>query len=239
MQRNLPSQADKAPLPLSRRKFFTFTGIASLMAAAGSLLPGCSTAATDVFTVSGSKGKAKNILILTGSPRVQGNSDLLAEAFAKGARESGHTVNLFHTGRNTMSSCLACDSCWSTGNPCVLEDGFDKLWPLLEQAEMLVLCSPLYCYSFSGHIKCAMDRMYPYGKKNKLRDLRITESMLLMCGQTWLKKSFDGAAESYRQLLGYVGWKDRGRLFVTSVHEQGEIAGNSALKTAEKMGKEA
>jgi len=63
--------------------------------------------------------------------------------------------------------------------------------------------------------------------------------MLLMCGESWFKRSFNGAAESYRQMLGFKGWKDRGRLFVTSVHEKGGIAGHSALKTAHKMGREA
>ena len=229
-------------LSLSRRKFFVFSGIATLLAVAGSLLPGRffsgSVEPATALAAGGGEGNLKNILIITGSARVGGNSDLLAEAFAKGARGSGHSVNIFHSGRDRMSGCLYCDGCWSTGKPCVVEDNFDKLWPLLEQADMLVFCSPLYWYNFSGHIKNAMDRLYAYSKKNKPRDLKIKETMLLMCGESWFKKSFDGPAEAYRQMLGFKGWKDRGKLFVNSVHEKGEIAGNSALKTAEKMGRE-
>lgn len=230
-------------MPVSRRRFFAFTGTATFLAMAGSLLPGLfspnPSTATQAFAASGSSGKPKNILIITGSARIGGNSDLLAEAFAKGAGESGHTVNIFHSGRERMSGCLYCDACWSGGKPCVVEDNFAKLWPLLEQADMLVFCSPLYWYNFSGHIKNAMDRLYAYSKKDKPRDLKIKEAMLLMCGESWFKKSFDGPAEAYRQMLGFKDWKDRGRLFVTSVHNRGEIAGNSSLKTAEKMGREA
>jgi Multimeric flavodoxin WrbA len=228
---------------LSRRKFFAFTGAATFMGMLGNLLPGWfsfgSSAPSEAFAATRGSGKLKNILIITGSARERGNSDLLAEAFAGGAREAGHTVNVFHSGRDRMDGCLACDACWSTGKPCVIEDNFDKLWPLLEQADMLVFCSPLYWYTYSGHIKNAIDRLYAYSKKNTPRDLKIKEAMLLMCGESWFKKSFDGPAESYRQMLGFKGWKDRGRLFVTSVHEKGEIAGNSSLKTAEKMGREA
>ena len=228
---------------LSRRKFFALTGVATLLAAAGSVLPGWlssgSPTASEAFAASGGTGKAKNILIITGSARVGGNSDLLAEAFAKGAKESGHTVTVFHSGRDRMSGCLHCNACWSNGKPCVVEDNFDKFWPLLEQADMLVLCSPLYWYAYSGHIKNTMDRMFPYSQKNKPRDLKVKEAMLLMCGESWFKKSFDGPAESYRQMIGFKGWKDRGRLFVTSVHEKGAISENSDLKTAEKMGREA
>ena len=228
---------------LSRRKFFAFSGIATLLAVAGNLLPGRffsdSYGSATALAAGNDKGNPKNILVITGSARVGGNSDLLAEAFAKGARESGHSVNVFNSGRDRMSGCLYCNACWSTGKPCVVEDNFDKLWPLLEQADMLVFCSPLYWYAYSGHIKNAMDRIYAYSRKNKLRDLKIKETMLLMCGESWFKKSFDGPAESYRQMIGYKGWKDRGKLFVTSVHEKGEISGNSSLKTAEKMGREA
>lgn len=196
-------------------------------------------AVSEAYAMEGGIGKPKNILIITGSARVQGNSQLLAEAFAKGAGEAGHTVNIFHSGRDRMSGCLNCGACWSTGNPCIMSDSFDKLWPLLERADMLVFSSPLYMYSYSGHIKNVMDRLYPYTKKSKPRALKIKEAMLLMCCESWFEKSLAGPAESYRQMLGYFGWKDRGRLFVTRIHEKGEIAGNSSLKTAEKMGREA
>ena len=230
---------------LSRRKFFTLTGLTAIAAVASSLLPkafsipGLATAEAYAGDgPAGGTGQRKNILIITGSSRKQGNSDLLAEAFAKGAGEAGHTVNIFKSGQDRMSGCLYCDACWSNGKPCVVEDNFDKLWPLLEEADMLVFCSPLYWYAYSGHIKAAMDRMYAYSKKDRKKDLKIKEAMLLMCGESWFKRSFNGPAESYRQMLGFKGWKDRGRLFVTSVHKKGEIAGNSALKTAEKMGRE-
>ena len=115
----------------------------------------------------------------------------------------------------------------------------NPLAPLLEQADMIVFCSPLYWYNFSGHIKCAMDRLYPYSKKEKLRDLPIKEAMLLMCGESLFLRSFAGPAESYRQMLGLKGWKDRGRLFVTGVHEFGDMKGHKALTVAEQMGRNA
>ena len=231
----------RSVLSFSRRKFFAVTSMAALTAVAANMLPDWifSSSSSIAKNAAGGSGKHKNILVVTGSARTQGNSELLAEAFAKGAREAGHTVTIFQSGQSRMSGCLYCDACWSNGKPCVIEDNFDKLWPLLEQAEVLVLCSPLYWYNLSGHIKNALDRMYAYSKKNKLRDMKVKETMLLMCGESWFTKSFDGPAESYRQMLGYKGWKDRGKLFVTGVHKKGEIIGNSSLKTAEKMGREA
>nr|MDE5832675.1 flavodoxin family protein [Desulfovibrio sp.] len=184
-------------------------------------------------------GERKNILVLTGGAREGGNSEALAKAFVKGAKEAGHEVNVFESAKNRMSSCMHCDGCWITGQPCVIDDSFSGLWPVLEQADMLVLVSPLYWYNFSGHLKCAIDRMYPYSSKNRLRDLKIREAVLLMCGESLFPRSFAGAAESYRQILGLKGWKDRGRLFATGVHEQGAINNDKALAIARQMGRDA
>ncbi|MBR3664504.1 MAG: flavodoxin family protein [Desulfovibrio sp.] len=225
---------------LSRRRLLSWAGLLSLVAGAGTLVyryvSSTSPVKVESFTTQGN-GHLKNILVLTGSGRRQGNSDRLAEAFVRGARAAGHTVSVFHCGQEPMSACLHCGGCWSRGKPCVLTDSFDKLFPLLEQAELLVFCSPLYWYNFSGHIKCAMDRMYPYSQKNRLRDMKVQEAMLLMCAQSHFLRSFAGPAEAYRQMLGYTRWKDRGRLFVTGVDEFGAIAGNSALSQAEEMGR--
>ncbi len=236
------SDAGVEPGQVSRRKMLSWAGLASLAAVAGGFaykhFSSTSAVKVESFMTSGS-GKPRNILVLTGSGRKHGNSDRLAEAFIKGAREAGHAVNVFHTGREPMSACLHCEGCWSNGKPCIIEDSFNTLFPLLEQAELLVFCSPLYWYNFSGHIKCAMDRMYPYSKKDRLRDMNVRETMLLMCGQSHFLRSFAGPAEAYRQMLGYKRWKDRGRLFVTGVDEYGEIAGNRALRIAEDMGRNA
>lgn len=237
-----PAPAGNGGKKLSRRRLFSLAGAATLLAVAGGALyrhfSSTSGIRVESFATPGS-GQKKNILVVTGSGRRNGNSALLADAFVQGAVAAGHTVNTFHSGMTPMSACLHCDGCWATGKPCVVEDGFDAFWPLLEQAEMLVFCSPLYWYNFSGHIKCVMDRMYPYSRKNRLRDMKVKEAMLLMCGESLFPRSFAGAAEAYRQMLGLKRWTDRGRLFVTGVHEFGDMKGHKALTTAEQMGRNA
>lgn len=51
----------------------------------------------------------KNILVLTGSPRKEGNSDLMADAFIKGAKAQGHKITKFEAARKTIDECRACD----------------------------------------------------------------------------------------------------------------------------------
>ena len=70
---------------------------------------------------------SKQILILTGSPRPNGNSFLLAEAFTKGAEEAGHTVRRFDTAHVEIDGCRACNQCYQHGKACVFDDDFNLL----------------------------------------------------------------------------------------------------------------
>ncbi|MDO5537601.1 MAG: NAD(P)H-dependent oxidoreductase [Desulfovibrionaceae bacterium] len=226
----------------TRRGLLFGAGAAGILAAAAGLLvpylASTSPVKVENFKSAGD-GRKKRILVLTGSAREGGNTELLARAFAEGAREAGHKADIFAAADADISACRNCGSCWQTGGPCVMEDGFEVLRPLLEAADMLVFASPLYWYNFSGHIKCVMDRLYPYTRKNRPVSLAAREAMLLMCGESRLLRSFAGPAEAYRQMLGYLGWKDRGRLFVTGVNDFGAMRGKKALATAREMGRTA
>jgi multimeric flavodoxin WrbA len=59
----------------------------------------------------------KNILVLTGSPRKNGNSEKMADAFIKSAQASGHKVTKFETRGKEINGCKACKTCWSKGKP--------------------------------------------------------------------------------------------------------------------------
>lgn len=178
----------------------------------------------------------RNIVIVTGSSRFGGNSELLANAFVNGAESVGHSVSVFRCASQRIGACTACETCWSNGKACSINDGFDELAKLLEKADTLVLCSPLYFYSFSGHLKSAIDRMYAYSRPQRKRDLKIQEVVLLMCGGTWFKKSFAGAVASYRHILRYKKWKSRGIVLATRCSERGSISSHYLVQ-AEHIGK--
>ncbi len=181
---------------------------------------------------------AKNILVITGSPRKGGNSNLLAEAFMKGARAAGHEVVSFASAVNRVEGCIACGTCWKKGKACSFDDGFDMLSPLLEQADMLVLCSPLYWFTFSTHLKAALDKVYAYTVPKGLGKLKIKESVLLMCAGISEESAFSGAVLTYKEIGKYLELTDRGILLAPGVSEKGEIRETGALERAEKLGRE-
>lgn len=132
---------------LARRKIISLAGLAALCGIGGTwLLSHFSSAVplkVESFITEGD-GRKKDVLILSGSAREGGNSDVMAHAFAKGAMEAGHNVSIFNCAENPVNGCLHCDRCWRDGAPCIQEDNFTRLTPLLEKANMLVFASPLY-----------------------------------------------------------------------------------------------
>lgn len=179
---------------------------------------------------------SKNILVLTGSPRTHGNSDLLANAFIKGIQSKGHTAIKFETALKTIHGCKACNTCWSRGTACSFHDGFSELEPLLEKADVIVFTSPLYWFGMSAQIKAVIDKFYAYVGKACKKPLKIQESILLTCGAEQEMEWFNGIIETYSGIVKYMNWQDKGVLVVLGVYEKGDIEKTNALQRAEKLG---
>lgn len=178
----------------------------------------------------------KNILVLTGSPRRGGNSELLADAFIKGATAQGHRVTKFETARKVIGGCKACDKCWSQGTACVFRDDFAELEPLVETADVIVVATPLYGFSMSAQIKTAIDGLYAYTAHTCSRPLTIKESVLITCGNEESLEIFDGVIKTYHHIVKYLEWKNVGILAVPGLKVKGDIVKTEALLQAELLG---
>ena len=179
----------------------------------------------------------KNVLIITGSPRRGGNTEILVDSFVAGAQESGHRIDRFDAAANEVKGCRACDACWSKGNACVFDDGFTVLAPMMARAEVLVLATPVYWFGFSAQLKAAVDKMYSFLSTNRKAELKIKESALLICAGDTDESLFTGSVETYKSACEYMEWQDRGTIIVPGVMEKGAIAGNPALILARELGK--
>lgn len=111
-----------------------------------------------------------NIFILNGSPHPNGNTAAMIDAFVEGARENGHDITVISVCQKKIAGCLACEYCHTKGNGrCIQQDDMQPLYPVLEEAEMIVLASPVYYHSFTGQLQCAINRIYALDKPKKLK----------------------------------------------------------------------
>lgn len=146
-----------------------------------------------------------NILILNGSPRPNGNTSAMVVAFTDGAEQSGHKVSVVNVCQKKIAGCLACEYCHTHGNGvCIQKDDMQEVYPLLEDAEMLVLASPVYYHSFTGQLQCAINRIYALDKPRNLKKAALilsSESDHVYCGAIY---------EYQNSFLNYLKLEDMG-----------------------------
>ncbi len=179
----------------------------------------------------------KRILVLKGSARTGGNSEQLADALIKGAKEKGHEVSEFKLADMKIGGCRGCNGCWQSKGNCIIEDDMKKLEPNLENADVLVIASPLYWSSFPAQVKAVMDRIYEYDPINGGKNLHIKESILLCCGETDQEGDFDIIRKLFQIFSEFNKITVREMVCVSKVNEKGDIRGNEALERAEMLGK--
>ncbi|MDR1702536.1 MAG: flavodoxin family protein [Sporomusaceae bacterium] len=175
---------------------------------------------------------AKKITLLTGSPRRGGNTDLLTDAFVKGALESGNEVFRFDTAALNIAACLDCKYCFQHAGECEQKDDMQEIYTALRQSEVLVLASPIYFFDFSAQLKLAIDRMYnSVGRPYPIKEC----ALLLVCADNDASVA-DGAINTYQAIYSYLNWQNLGIVLQTGVSDKGEITGKDALVKAKKLG---
>lgn len=169
------------------------------------------------------------ILILNGSPRANGNTRALVDAFTEGAVSKGHEVREIDAARLNIHGCLGCEYCHTRGRGrCVQDDDMQKIYPLLRQAEVLVLASPIYYHGFSGQLKCTIDRFYAVGAPGELKLQKI--AMLLSSGAD---RVYAGAVYSFKEdFVDFLGLEDAG---IVTAHGS-ENKSEAKLDEARRLG---
>lgn len=148
------------------------------------------------------------ILVLNGSPRPNGNTKQMVDAFTEGAAAAGHQVDVVNVCRKRIGGCLACEHCHTKGGgACVQKDDMQEIYGLLQSADMLVIASPIYYHGISGQLKCTLDRFYAAAYPQKPARLKKA-AMILSSGDADM---YDGALFSFQgDFLGYLGLENMG-----------------------------
>jgi multimeric flavodoxin WrbA len=178
----------------------------------------------------------KNIVLgIYGSPRKGGNSDRLLDKALEGARSAGAETRTLYARDLTISGCLECGGCDETGK-CVVKDDMQSVYPLLEEADIIFLASPIFFYGLTAQLKCLIDRgqaMWSKRMLEKSREQRKThdkgKGYLIAVGATRGKNLFEGTALTAKYFFEALDMAYAGGLFFwrmekrTDVRNQPEI----------------
>ena len=174
----------------------------------------------------------KKILILSGSPRKGGNSDILCDEFMRGAQDAGHTVEKIFIRDQKIGYCNACYACRESG-VCVLKDGMQEVLEKMAWADVIVMASPVYFYSIDAQMKAVIDRTL--AQWTKLPD---KEFYYIMTAVDDEDAAFDTALACFRGFAVCLkGSKEKGIIRGGGVYEAGAVKGTKHMSAAYEMGK--
>lgn len=177
----------------------------------------------------------KKIVILNGSPRRNGNTSALVNAFTQGAESAGHVVTEFFLNKMEIHGCKGCFGGHSDQDcPCVQQDDMNLIYPAVRDCDVVLLASPLYYWTLSGQLCTALDRLFALeeGNGNLLRG-NGKSSALLMAAEG---HDFEDVLTYYDHLTKHLRWKNLGHVLASGNMDDGDINGKTELQQAYDLG---
>lgn len=173
-------------------------------------------------------------MVLNGSPRKEGNTSLLVEAFKTGAESVGNEVRVFSVNDMKIRGCQGCHNGGKDiTSPCAQKDDMDQIYSIYNETDVIVFASPLFYWMVTSQLKTALDRLFATEECDPNLMNHKKETALLVVAEG---DGFDSVLNYYRDMTKRMEWKNLGEVFVSGVGAAGDIKGNPKLEEAKKLG---
>lgn len=163
----------------------------------------------------------KKIVVITGSPRRNGNSFAMTDAFIKAAEGRGHTVTRFDAALQNVGGCRACETCFKTGRACSFDDDFNTIAPAILEADAVVFTMPVYWYSIPAQVKGVIDRLFSFVVGGK--DIAGKECAMIVCCEEDDLSVMDGVRVPLERSAALMKWNMVGEVLIPGVLDAGDI----------------
>ena len=164
---------------------------------------------------------SKKIVVITGSPRKNGNSFAMTDAFIQAAEERGHTVTRFDAAMKNVGGCHACETCFKTGKAWSFDDDFNTITSDILEADAVVFAMPVYWYSIPAQIKGVIDRLFSFVVGGK--DIAGKECAMIVCCEEDDMSVMDGVRVPLERSAALLKWHMAGEVLVPGVLNVGDI----------------
>ncbi len=185
--------------------------------------------------------KKMKVLGILGSPRRGGNSEILLDKALEGARACGLDAEKIILNELKFSPCRECAGCEKEGK-CIVNDEMQIIYKKLDQAQRIILATPIFFGSLTAQVKAMIDRCqclwvakYVLGKK----ETGPKKKGLLILASAGNRSSFFKNAESIvKNFFAVLGIEFAGNLYCPNIDEKGKILEcPDCLKRAIELGK--
>jgi len=178
------------------------------------------------------------VLGLIGSPRVDGNTTKLVNAILEGAAENGAETKVYNLSRLDLNPCKGCMTCKIDGK-CVIDDDMQQLYDEIQEADAVVLGSPLYMWEVTAQTKLFIDRLIAFINPDFSTRLKGSKKFVLAYTQgnpdpNTFKQYFD-----YMEgLFSFIHLDVRGSIVAANTHAPEDILQQpDILEQAKEIGK--
>ena len=174
---------------------------------------------------------AKNVVVLSGSPRRGGNSDLLCDRFAEGACDAGNTVEKIFIRDEKINYSTSCGMCFNGNKPCPQKDDMAAILTKMIAADVIVMATPVYFYSMNGQTKTLIDRTCA-----RYTEINDKEFYFIITAADENKKSLERTLEEFRGFTHCLeNAKEKGVIYGTDLWEKAEVMNKPHMKAAYQM----
>ena len=171
------------------------------------------------------------ILILSSSPRRNGNSDLLCDRFAEGAGKAGHQVEKIRLAEKKIGYCTACYACKK--GKCPQQDDAAEIVEKMIGADVIVMATPVYFYTMSAQMKTLIDRCCA-----RYLEIRDKEFYFIVTAAETDLSAMTRTVEGFRGFLDCLeNPTERGVIYGMGAWKIGEIEDKPAMQEAYETGK--
>ncbi len=178
-----------------------------------------------------------------GSPRTDGNIDILLKETLRAIDEAGHEVKLFKLNNLSIQPCQDCGGCDETG-VCIINDDMDEIYDSIRSADRVILASPIFFFGLSAQAKIMIDRCQSFWCEKYLLKKPLPEGqykrkgLLLLVGGMKKEIGIQCAEATAKAFFRSISIPVHETLSFTGVEEKGAILQHpTALKDAYEAGK--
>ena len=166
----------------------------------------------------------KQVVIISASPRRDGNSDALCNAFMKGAQDAGHQVEKIFLRDKQINYCTGCGVCNDT-HKCTQKDDMEPILDALVAADIIVFASPIYFYTMCGQLKVMIDRCCP-----RYTEIKNKSFYYLLAAADPMPEAMDKAVIEFQGFLDCLeNPTECGTIAAVGVWKKGEIDGKAFI----------
>ncbi len=183
------------------------------------------------------------VIAFLGSPRVDGNTELLLNETVRAVSELGHEVQIYKLNLMRIKPCQDCGGCDKTG-VCIINDDMSEIYQSIREADRVILASPIFFFGLSAQAKAMVDRCQafwcekyllkklipegPFGRKGLLMLVGgMKKDIGIECGDAAAKAFFRTVSVPSHEVLGFLGVDAKGAI----------VEHQTALKDAYEAGK--